>query len=164
MQIPHGSLRRNDFDACLITSIRVQEGSQEAFQEIVVEHLGLVYGVALRCLNGDAALAEDACQIVFQSLAQKARSIPPDTIITGWLYRHAFHTASRMARAEQRRRRREARAVAEHDMASEKEPHSLNAIEQAAAELLAGLPSADREASKRLGDCSVFRKTRRRSG
>ena len=124
----------------------VQEGSQEAFQEIVVGHLGLVYGVALRCLNGDAALAEDACQLVFQSLAQKARSLPPDTIMTGWLYRHAYHTASRMARAEKRRHLREKRAAADLATTGNEGPDSTDAAEQAAAKLLACLPTQDRAA------------------
>ncbi|MEZ5323605.1 MAG: sigma-70 family RNA polymerase sigma factor [Verrucomicrobiales bacterium] len=124
----------------------VQEGSQEAFQEIVVGHLSLVYGVALRCLNGDAALAEDACQLVFQSLAQKARSLPPDTIMTGWLYRHAYHTASRMARAEKRRHLREKRAAADLATTGNEGPDSTDAAEQAAARLLACLPNQDRAA------------------
>lgn len=119
------------------------DGSEEAFQELVIDHLNLVYGVALRCLNGDAALAEDACQIVFQSLARKARTISPDTIMTGWLYRHAFHTASRMARSEKRRRLRETRAVVEQDPDSHQEP---NQLEQAVGELLAGLHAKDRSA------------------
>ena len=124
----------------------VQEGSQETFQEIVVGHLGLVYGVALRCLNGDAALADDACQIVFQSLAQKARSLPPDTIMTGWLYRHTFHTASRMARAEKRRHLREKRAAADLETTGNEGPDSTHEAEQVAAKLLAGLPTQDRAA------------------
>jgi len=123
----------------------VEEGSEEAFQQLVCENIGLVYGVALRYLNGDGSLAEDACQVVFQSLARKATSLDPDTIMTGWLYSHAFHTATRMARAEKRRRLREARAAAEQEIMASTEEHDDH-LERMVSELLSGLRKNDRAA------------------
>ena len=60
---------------------------EPAFRRLVEEHGGLVHQTALRRLNGDHAVAQDAAQTAFADLAQKAASLPDDTIVPAWLYR-----------------------------------------------------------------------------
>jgi RNA polymerase sigma factor (sigma-70 family) len=123
------------------------KGAEKAFEQLVFQHVGLVYGVALRCLNGDTALAQDVSQIVFLSLARKAKTLDSDTNMNGWLYRHAFHTATRMARTEKRRRGREIRAASEEAPgASDTTPGEEANVDRLVSELLAGLAAKDRAA------------------
>jgi len=44
---------------------------------------------------------------VFADLARKARSLPSDVLLAGWLYRHTCFTAAKAVRAELRRQIRE---------------------------------------------------------
>lgn len=90
----------------------VEEGSEEAFDELVRKHINLVYSTALRQVGGDAHFAQDVTQSVFSDLARKARKLGEDVVLAGWLYRHTVFTASKMVRAEQRRKIREQHAVA----------------------------------------------------
>ena len=124
-----------------------ERGSEEAFQNLVRKHIGMVYRVSLRHVNGDRALAEDACQLVFNDLARKAKSVDPNTIMTGWLYRHAFHTASRIARTEKRRRIREDRYATDQAVdASETSDAAKENLRSLADRLLSGLREKDRAA------------------
>ncbi|MBK7997868.1 MAG: sigma-70 family RNA polymerase sigma factor [Verrucomicrobia bacterium] len=88
----------------------VQNGSQEAFKEIVRTHLPLVWSTARRQVQ-DSHLAEDVAQQVFSLLAQKAQTLSEDVILSGWLYRATVHTASRIQRQEHRRVAREQHAA-----------------------------------------------------
>jgi RNA polymerase sigma factor (sigma-70 family) len=88
----------------------VDHGDADAFNEIVANHFGLVYSTALRQLNGDAQLAQDVAQMVFIALARKARWLPSDIILAGWLYQAARLSAANVVRSEQRRRSREQEA------------------------------------------------------
>src|SRR5262249_32788311 len=56
---------------------------------------------------GDAGLAEDAAQEVFLLLVRKLPSLPPHTILGGWLYITACQLARTHQRSQARRRRRE---------------------------------------------------------
>jgi DNA-directed RNA polymerase specialized sigma24 family protein len=62
------------------------EASDEAFTELVARHVNLVYSTALRRTNGDAHLAQDVAQLVFTDLACKARSLPKNVELAGWLH------------------------------------------------------------------------------
>jgi RNA polymerase sigma factor (sigma-70 family) len=84
-----------------------REGSESAFGELVTRHIDLVYSAALRVAGGDSHLAQDVTQTVFVDLARQARSLPPEGVLAGWLYRHAWFTASKMVRTERRRQARE---------------------------------------------------------
>ncbi len=84
-----------------------QNGCEEAFRELVERHVGLVYATALRKMSGDTAAAEDVSQRVFSDLARKARSLPVNVLLPGWLYRHTCLKSIEAIRAESRRRTRE---------------------------------------------------------
>ena len=88
-----------------------EEASETAFRTLVERHLPLVLGTARR-ITGEHALAEDIAQAVFTLLAKKAGSLGPGTIVSGWLYHTTSFVAKRALVAEQRRRRREQKAVA----------------------------------------------------
>src|ERR1035441_3164914 len=85
-------------------------GSEQAFRELVERYVNLVYSAAIRHLE-EAQLAQDVVQTVFTALARKARTLPRDVILGGWLYRHTCFVASQAARAERRRRARDRQAL-----------------------------------------------------
>src|ERR1039457_110629 len=86
-------------------------GSEQAFRQLVDRYINLVYSAATRHLE-EAQLAQDVVQTVFTALARKARTLPRDVILGGWLYRHTCFVATQAARTERRRRARERQAVA----------------------------------------------------
>jgi RNA polymerase sigma factor (sigma-70 family) len=94
-----------------LMSAYLKEGSEEAFAEIVRRHINFVYSTALRKLAGDTHLAQDVTQTVFADLARKARSLPSDTVLIGWLHRAACFRAADAVRHERRRRAREQKAL-----------------------------------------------------
>src|SRR5438309_1725486 len=87
-----------------------RDRSEEAFAELVSRHLGLVYGTAERCFNGDTHAAKDATQAVFAALAQNADKLSRRPILAGWLYTATRFTAYKFIRTERRRQRREEEA------------------------------------------------------
>src|SRR5258708_28446992 len=87
-----------------------RENSEEAFRMLVERHVDLVYAVALR-QTANAHVAEDVTQAVFIVLAEKAISIPPKTILTGWLFQATRFAASNVKRAEARRAHWEQKAA-----------------------------------------------------
>jgi len=114
-------------------------GSETAFRELVAGYLGLVYSAALRLVEGDAHQAEDIAQTVFADLARKARSLPADVMLGGWLHRHTCFVASNTLRAERRRQARERQAV------------EMNIPEDHSAENLAQIAPVLDEAINELG-------------
>jgi RNA polymerase sigma factor (sigma-70 family) len=89
-----------------------RERSEAAFAALVEQHLGAVYGVALRQAHGDTHLAEDIAQIVFATLARKAATLVDCDVLGGWLYRTTRYAARDVIRTEVRRRKREQEALA----------------------------------------------------
>src|SRR5206468_6634136 len=90
----------------------VERRDENAFGELVKRHIDLVYSTALRRLGGDAHVAQDITQMVFTDLARKAKAMPRDVVLGGWLYRHTRFTAAKALRAERRRQIREREAAA----------------------------------------------------
>jgi RNA polymerase sigma factor (sigma-70 family) len=105
----NGGLKMTDSQQLLVNYVR--DGSEEAFRELVTRYLALVYSTAIRLVNGDTHLAEDVAQTVFVDLARKARTLPGDVMLGGWLHRDTCFVASKTMRSERRRRSRERHAV-----------------------------------------------------
>lgn len=122
----------------------VQDGSDQAFGELVGRHLPAVFSAALRRVNGERALAEDVTQQVFADLARKARALPPDVVLAGWLHRHTGFIALKSIDRERRRRTREHEAAAMNAM-HQTDPlwHQITPLLD---EALDRLPEPDRDA------------------
>ena len=85
-------------------------GSQAAFSELVSRHIDWVYGVCRRRV-GDAATADDVTQAVFIVLARKAKSLPQNTVLVGWLLSTIHYAAADALKAQSRRRQHEQKAA-----------------------------------------------------
>lgn len=87
-------------------------GDEQAFSELVSRFIDLVYATALRQVGGNPHLAQDITQTVFTDLARKAKTLPDDIPLGGWLYRRTCFTAKTALRSEFRRKQREQQALA----------------------------------------------------
>src|SRR6516162_6630430 len=74
-----------------------------AFEALVRRHAPMVLGVSRRLLR-NAQDAEDAVQVVFLVLAQKAASVRPREAVAGWLYGVARKAALKARAAAARRK------------------------------------------------------------
>ena len=104
-------------DAALLREY-VENSSEQAFTALVERYLNLVYAAALRIANHDSQLAQDVAQSVFTDFAVKAKALPREAHLGGWLYQHASFLAANAVRKEQRRRCRE-RQACEMNMAND---------------------------------------------
>lgn len=116
-----------------------KDGSERAFRELVVRYTNLVYSVAVRLVDGNAALAQDVTQTVFIDLARLARKLPAEIMLGGWLHRHTCFVAATVLRGERRRQTRERRAV------------EMNALDEQSETNLAHIAPILDEAIDRLG-------------
>jgi RNA polymerase sigma factor (sigma-70 family) len=119
-------------------------GSERAFRELVERYINLVYSAAIRHLE-EAPLAQDVVQTVFAALARKAKSLPQDVILGGWLYRHACFVAMQAARTERRRRAREQQALEMNALNDQPEP-DWERLAPFLDQAMQGLGSRDRDA------------------
>src|SRR4051812_4725764 len=105
-----------------------QNGSEEAFAELVRHHVDFVFGVALRQVGGNVHSAGDVTQSVFIEVARKAGRLAGHRALKGWLYSTARNAAANVVRAERRRQAREHTAYtmnAINDGADTLESHEL---------------------------------------
>lgn len=114
----------------------VANESEPAFRTLVERHVDMVYATALRQVQ-DAHLAQEVTQAVFIALAKKARSLPPKTILAGWLFRAAQFASAKAKRTEARRKHWEHQAAQMEPTASDGEsawdqitPHLNDALNQ----------------------------------
>jgi RNA polymerase sigma factor (sigma-70 family) len=119
--------------------------SEEAFRELVERHSGMVYHTALR-QTGNSHAAQEAAQVVFIALAQKAGRIRRQASLHGWLFGATRFAVLNQARKNANRQRHEQEALTmqptleTHEVDSTWEqitPHLNDALES--------LPAADRD-------------------
>lgn len=95
----------------VLLSEYVARGSEPAFREVVERYLNLVYGTAVRLVDGDTHRAEDVAQMVFSDLARLAGTLSAQVALGGWLHRRTCHVAASLMRSERRRQNREKEAM-----------------------------------------------------
>ncbi|HWB55260.1 MAG TPA: sigma-70 family RNA polymerase sigma factor [Tepidisphaeraceae bacterium] len=124
----------------------VQRRDEQAFAQIVRQHLGLVYSSALRQLR-DSHQAEDAAQAVFIVLAHKAEKVRPAAALPGWLISTTRFVCKDMLRRQRRRMKYEREAAAmKPDMQDDPSRRDWMSISPSVDELLARLKEPDRSA------------------
>lgn len=124
-----------------------QNGDQAAFTLLVARHANLVYSVALRRLSGDAHLAQDVTQSVFNDTARKARALATHRILSSWLYTSTCYTAAKAVRGEQRRRKRERESSIMQDVLNHSEADAeWNRLRPVLDQAMQELKAEDREA------------------
>ena len=134
-------------DATLLLGYAHQR-SEADFAELVRRHLDLVYGVALRELNGDVHLAQDATQLVFTDLARKADQLAGHRLLAGWLFNSTRYAAANLVRGARRRQAREAAAQLMQTMNAPEPADALDweRVRPVLDEALGELNERDREA------------------
>lgn len=118
--------------------------TSELCTRIVVQHGGLVKAACLRILR-DEGLAEDAAQETFVLLVRKARALPPDISLPGWLYHTACRTALNHHRTVMRRRARESSPEAVVSTVPESSPAAWVELEPQLDEAMLALSERQRD-------------------
>lgn len=127
---------------------RYADGDQEAFREIVLRHVNVVYFTALRRTGGQAQLAEEVVQDAFAGLAANAARLRHYSSLVGWLFVATRFAASKALRRERRRQRREHEVFQMQDAAIDGEAatEAWHRIRPAIDDLLDALSEQDRAA------------------
>ena len=119
-------------------------GDEYAFTMLVNRYINLVYSTALRQVCNPSH-AEEITQAVFIILTQKAKSLSPKTILSGWLYQTARLTAENFLRSEIRRQHREQEAYMQSTL-TESDTASWEHVAPLLDEAMGRLGEADRNA------------------
>ncbi|MBL9170085.1 MAG: sigma-70 family RNA polymerase sigma factor [Verrucomicrobiales bacterium] len=121
-------------------------GCEQAFAELVARHVHHVYSVARR-ETPDAHLAEELTQTAFILLARKAKHLPAETILSGWLFQTVRFAAKNARRSANRRLLHEQEIAHMSSLPSESHDAALwNQISPELNDMLASLSQADRDA------------------
>jgi RNA polymerase sigma factor (sigma-70 family) len=121
-----------------------QKPIESAFAEEVHANGDLVYTTALRYLNGNEDQAKEVAQSVFIDLYRKWELLPPNTVVSGWLYQHTRFLASRLVRTEKRRIKREEEATRRLEVNSPSEA-LWESIRPLIDQAMSGLKESDRD-------------------
>jgi RNA polymerase sigma factor (sigma-70 family) len=132
-------------DSQTLLSLYARTGSESAFRELVSRYIDLVYSTAFRLIGGDAQSAQDVAQTVFVALANKARTLPSDVMLGGWLHQHTRFTAGKLMRTERRRQLRE-RQAAEMNAIEDHSESNLAQVAPVLDEAIGQLDADDRTA------------------
>lgn len=126
----------------------VEGNSEEAFTELVRQHLGLVHHAALRYLGDDAHGAQDVVQRVFTDLARKAPELLDHPLLASWLHTSTRYAALRYRRDQRRRASHEQAAAGDLQLMNQPSASSLDweQLRLVIDEALQTLKPAEREA------------------
>lgn len=80
---------------------KVLSGSEQAFEELMEQHMDSVYGIALRIVK-NPELAEEVTQEVFIIVFKKLRSFRKESAFSTWIYRITVNHALRSLKKEKR--------------------------------------------------------------
>jgi len=122
-----------------------RDNSEWAFKQLVERHLDVVYAAAIRRVN-DSAMAQDVVQVVFLILAKKAKRLPSNVVLSGWLYRTTYFVATKALRSERRRKYHEREAVQMHTLSAAAPDYTWKKLAPFLDELLMRLGEKDRNA------------------
>src|ERR1022692_299213 len=132
-------------DSQTLLSLYARTGSESAFRELVSRYIDLVYSTAFRLVGGDVQSAQDVAQTVFVALADKAKTLPTDVMLGGWLHQHTRFVAGKLMRTERRRQLRE-RQAAEMNAIEDHSESNLAQVAPVLDEAIGQLDAEDRTA------------------
>lgn len=134
-------------DDTTLLRLYVQDGSEEAFAELVHRHLRFVYHSALRQCGSNRAQAEDITQEVFCDLARKARFLTGHPSLLSWLLKSTRFSATVARRTQDRRRARETEAATmDHALRENSPATNWEQLQPVLDEALCALSERDRQA------------------
>ncbi|MEK7948937.1 RNA polymerase sigma factor [Luteolibacter soli] len=120
--------------------------SEEAFRALTARYAGLVFMAARQTCRNEA-LAADAAQLTFITLARKGASLSGRATLAGWLHRTAvFHSRNALQSQRSESRKRDEFETHFRSMTPDPSGETWEEIEPLLAEALDALPGKDRDA------------------
>jgi len=102
-------------DSALLSAY-IDNGSQEAFRQLVEQYAPLVYSSCRRALGDWNHLTDDAVQTVFIVLTQKASGIKRRDALAAWLHRTSCYVTAGLKKQTFRRLERETNAMKNQEL------------------------------------------------
>ncbi|HZZ19614.1 MAG TPA: sigma-70 family RNA polymerase sigma factor [Opitutaceae bacterium] len=132
-------------DAELLRSY-ADRADENALGELIERHMGFVYAVALRRVNGNVHHAQDVTQQVLVDMGRKAKALSHHPSPKAWLFTAARFAAAKLMKAEQRRRAREEAHSMDESHGQDTPPAQWDRLRPALDEALEHLGNRDRKA------------------